>query len=226
MSTRVENYNNFKHSVIHFVGNLGTGDFNQPAIISLVFFTIVLLSKWDKIYPVLIAFGIASAAFLSFLPIIFPASVYSQHYFNARAFVSTLPVLVFFLMLVAMKSRISIIHWSRISVWIVVFGVSQITWDIAATYQWSRYRDHFKNELENNRGYIEHAESRLTQHHLSKLKLSNFGWAWTYPLISITSSKKVSTIIKNPVKTRWEPFPPEDVSRLPDLEKYGIYYDL
>jgi hypothetical protein len=107
---------------------------------------------------------------------------------------------------------------------IAILAVGQITWQVAATAQWSGRLALLQAALASRVGLIPIEETPLVERHVGLQALAPLGWAWTDPLLSIVLAPHgdVAAIVTVLQPTGWQPFDPALPADLPKVP--GIDY--
>ena len=103
-----------------------------------------------------------------------------------------------------------------------ILAVGQITWQIAATAQWSGRLALFRDVVAGGSGLIPIEQTPLAQQRFGLQAVRPLGWSWTDPLLSIVLAPggHVAAIVGAP--PGWQPFDPRRPDDLPPLP--GIDY--
>lgn len=122
-----------------------------------------------------------------------------------------------------------------------------------ATVRWDGYRSSLLQDLNQHRGVIAFEDSAVGQQNIDRLLTANglselqtefagdplgviwrfqieqFNWGWAMPTLCITLSAlntgSITTIVRAPASTGWQPFDPLQSQQIPDLGAYGIPAD-
>lgn len=88
--------------------------------------------------------------------------------------------------------------------------------DLAATWQWQRYRDAMQTVLSEHRGIIGWQAALDGLRPAGRLALTGFAWPWTAPLMSLwlAPGGGIRSVIANPPGFAWEPFDPQALAAL------------
>lgn len=218
----------FKPPDVHYPGLLSVA---VVAMVALLF--LGKLRAWESL-SVRMVFGWGGLCLvIALLPLFAPTTLalYLQH--EARVLNLYLPFGFALLLWAIHCQRLTIpaLVWRRAFLLVAVLGIMQSIWHLGATYQWARYLQIFRQELQHSSGIVPFERSALAQLDTPRYRSSRtMNWYWTMPLMSIILAQdgQVHAIIENPVqfKTRWEPFDPHVPEQLPQLSRYGITYNI
>jgi hypothetical protein len=158
-------------------------------------------------------------------PIFKPDSLRPVQQFQARAWITLLPVGLALLMLL-MRHRVPKPAAFRMALgFLLALGLTQMTWQTVATAQWYGYTRVFREQLDRHTGFIPYESSELARERIGIQALRNLTWNYTNPLMSIALAPagQVASIVGVP-NGMWQPFDPTDPGALPKLGRYGVDY--
>ncbi len=223
-----ENRRGFLAGMLQFAGT-GREDLNYPVLLSfgvLALVAIVLLVGPFRRSIFLGVLGSLAAAgiLVALSPIFKPDSLRPLQQFQARAWIGLLPVGLTLVMLYLRHRRPRPFAFKMALGFLLVLGLTQITWHMVATAQWYGYTRIFREELGRHTGFIAYQASDLARERIGIQALRNLTW-YTNGVMSIilAPSGRVSAIIGGP-RGIWQPFDPTDPKALPDLHRYGVDY--
>jgi hypothetical protein len=115
--------------------------------------------------------------------------------------------------------------FGRIVLLTTALGISQASWHLIATDQWSTMLAYLKSDLRAHDGPIPFAESSLSRASLGRDPIRNLHADWpVLPLSVLMSDSGAVKSMVLPPPGAFTPFDPTDPRALPDLATYGISY--
>ncbi|MBI4424114.1 MAG: hypothetical protein HY554_10330 [Elusimicrobia bacterium] len=171
--------------------------------------------------------GWTGFAFLVFVwglrPLAFPASFDPSRQYESRYLNLLIPLLA--LPVVAAWRR----EWLKsrrrqLSHAVAGLLLLQSLWQICATVQWHGFVGAVRSLLAFQTGPVFFRGSSLPL----GSQAMNLNWSWADPSLSLAlhSGGQVVSLLAPPRHRGWRPFDPLEPSRLPDLRRYGVEYDL
>ena len=108
-----------------------------------------------------------------------------------------------------------------------LLALAQLGWHAQAARYWAGYLDVFRREVATRHGLVPFDQSVLSRPEVGGRPLAAMNWGWTMPLMSVLLAPggNVRSIVENPQRDHWQPFPPGDPDSLPDLSRVGIRFD-
>ncbi len=224
-----ENRGGFVAGLLRFVGT-GRDDLNYPVLLSfgvlVLVMLVLLLGPFRRIvFQTLMGSLTVMGMLVAMWPIFKPDSLRPVQQFQARAWITLLPVGLALLMLL-MRHRVPKPAAFRMALgFLVALGLTQMTWQTVATAQWYGYTRVFREQLDRHTGFIPYESSELARERIGIQALRNLTWNYTNPLMSIAlaPSGQVASIVGVP-KGMWQLFDPTDPEALPKLGRYGVDY--
>lgn len=224
-----ENRGGFISGMLRFTGT-GREDLNYPVLLSFVVLalvTVVLLAGPFRLrlFQSLLG-GLAAAGILiAMWPILEPESLRPIQQFQARAWIGLLPIGLALLMLLSRRRLLKPAAFRMALGFLLVLGLTQLTWQMVATAQWYGYTRVFRDELARHAGFVPFESSELARERIGIQALRHLTWNYTngFMSIALAPSGQVASIIGVP-KGMWQPFDPTDPKALPNLARYGVVY--
>ena len=223
------NFQQFKSSALNFMA-LSPSLFHPAAFLSVfgLIFTAVSLRMREKIFIFIFYFFLLINVLAPGIPLFFPEKIAPWLYYNTRAFGVLIPFFLSVTMIFFKSGQFSLNDgaWRRIFAITALLAFGQTALDVSMTYQWTRYVKAFQNELWTHQGLIANKDIRFMKH-LKGRGLVNFGWDWTWPVMSLLLSPdgQIKTILLNRPNLITEPMPEKNFKQWPDLSEFGVIYD-
>jgi hypothetical protein len=194
--------------LLQFAGT-GRGDLNYPVLLSFgvlaLVATVLLLGPFRRRAFQSLLGGLAAAGILiAMWPILKPDSLRPIQQFQARAWIGLLPVGLALLMVLSRRRAPKPAAFRMALGFLIVLGLTQLTWQMVATAQWYGYTRVFQEELGRHAGLVPFESSELARDRVGIQALRTLTWNYTNPLMSIALAVRVVASIIEVPQGMWQ----------------------
>jgi hypothetical protein len=201
---------------------------NWPLALALVALPLLLVCAWrptlaNRWVRLWLPPYLLLAAFTALAPIVAVSSFVPNLQHAARAWEAPAVALLLPPLFAHLSGRLRLDGTSRrlVLLVVVILAAGQITWQIAATAQWSGRLSLFRDVVAGGSGLMPIDATPLAQRRIGLQVVKPLEWGWTNPLLSIMLAPggHVAAIVA--ARPGWQPFDPsrpDDLPRLPGID--------
>ncbi len=222
-----QNFQGFA-SLLFFVHPFNPWLWHYPVLLSFLALGLLAVTLWIRqalsadFFRKISIFWLIACVAVAFYPIFAPTWLAPRLHYDARILNTLIPLMAMLGLVLAYSLNCRLNWQIQQRAWFIVFSLllTQLTWHFAGTYQWSRYVQAFRQDLQHYCGLTPIRQTAIWQPQYTEMN-----WSWTTSIMSILLNPQtdIKNLIGVPYYDSWQPF--QTLQReTPNLSDYGVQF--